>query len=241
MKIAVIADIHGNLEAFKQVLLDIEQSRVEAVVCLGDCIGYGPEPDEVVSLVRELNMSCIMGNHELGLVDRDYLDWFNEPTRESLLLTHDLLSWETLEFLKGLKPAMVLDGCRFVHGCPPDSMTTYMFEIAEHELAAIFASTKERLCFVGHTHTLEIIESDGKRISRDKLRQGLRKISENSRYIVNVGSVGQPRDGNMKAKYVVWDSSDQTIDVRFVPYDIAVTTRKILELGFPELNAKRLW
>ena len=241
MRIAVISDIHANLEAFGQVLLDIDQSRVDAVMCLGDCIGYGPDPDQVVRLVREQNMPCTMGNHELGLVDRSYLDWFNQPTRDSLLLTYELLSWDTLEFIKGLKSAMEIDKCRFVHGCPPDSITTYLFETADTELVRIFASMKERLCFVGHTHTLEIVEFDGKELNRDQLRQGLRKISEDRRYIVNVGSVGQPRDGNRKAKYIIWDSSSQTIDVRFIPYDIAVTARKILELGFPELNAKRLW
>lgn len=241
MRLAVISDIHGNLEAFRQVLLDIQQSVVDAVVCLGDCIGYGPEPERVVDLIRGENIPCVMGNHELGLVNRSYLTWFNAPTRQSLLLTQELVSRETLEFIKGLKPAIPYQGCLCVHGCPPDSITTYMFNVLEKELVRIFKTVQEQICFVGHTHTLELIGFDGNEIHRTAALQGVHSLKADRQYIVNVGSVGQPRDGNNRAKYVIWDSSRQTIEVRYVPYDISITARKILDLGFPRWNAQRLW
>ncbi len=241
MRLAIISDIHGNLEAFRQVLLDIDQSEVDAVVCLGDCIGYGPEPEQVVTLLRQKNIPSVMGNHELGLVDRSYLKWFNAPTRQSLLLTHELLSSDTLDFMKSLQRVMIFQGCRFVHGFPPDSVTTYLYDISENELVRVFTELKEKICFVGHTHIPEIIGFDGAKINRAPVHPGLIPLERNHQYIVNVGSVGQPRDGNNNAKYLIWSSSSQTITVRYVPYDIAATARKIRELGFPEYDARRLW
>ena len=241
MRLAVVSDIHGNLEAFKQVLLDIDRSKVDGVVCLGDCIGYGPEPDEVVSLIRRENIPSVMGNHELGLVNKSYLGWFNPPTQRSLLLTQELLSAATLEFIRGLKSMMIFQGCRLVHGFPPDSITTYLLDVSQSEFVQAFSDMQEEMCFVGHTHIPEIVSFDGRRVSRDPLHQGLRSLEGAYKYIINAGSVGQPRDGNNRAKYVIWDSSRQTIELRYVAYDIAVTVKKILELGFPEFNARRLW
>ena len=241
MRLAVVSDIHGNLEAFKEVLLDIDRSKVDGVVCLGDCIGYGPEPDQVVSLVRRRNIPSVMGNHELGLMNKSYLGWFNQPTRRSLLLTQELLSSDTLEFIKGFKSALVFHGCRLVHGFPPESVTTYLVDVSQSEFVWAFSDMQERMCFVGHTHVPEIVGFDGVKISRGPLHQGLRSLEDGTKYIINVGSVGQPRDGNNRAKYVIWDSSRQTVDLRYVAYDIATTVKKILALGFPEFNAQRLW
>jgi predicted phosphodiesterase len=241
MRLAVVSDIHGNLEAFKEVLLDIDRAKVDEVACLGDCIGYGPEPDRVVSLVRRKNIPSVMGNHELGLVDRSYLGWFNQPTRRSLLLTQELLSSGTLEFIKNLQSALVFQGCRLVHGFPPESITTYLFDVSQSEFVQAFADMQEETCFVGHTHVPEIVGFDGHKVSRGPLYQGLRSLEDGNKYIINVGSVGQPRDGNNRAKYVIWDSSRQTVDLRYVAYDIAITVKRILELGFPEFHAQRLW
>jgi len=241
MRLAVVSDIHGNLEAFKQVLLDIDRSKVDEVACLGDCIGYGPEPDQVVSLVRQKNIPSVMGNHELGVANKSYLDWFNQPTRRSLLLTQELLSSDTLEFINNLKPTLVFQGCRLVHGFPPESITTYLFDVSQSEFVRAFSDMQGKMCFIGHTHVPEIVGFDGHKVSRGPLPQGLSSLEEGKKYIINAGSVGQPRDGNNRAKYVIWDSSRQTVDLRYVAYDVAITVKKIFELGFPEFNAHRLW
>ena len=111
MRIAVLSDVHGNLEALREVLADIDRSRTDAVLCLGDNIGYGPEPEAVVESIRERGIPCVMGNHELGLVDETYLDWFNTSARLSLLLTRELISSDTLEYMRRLQPSLSFQAC----------------------------------------------------------------------------------------------------------------------------------
>jgi predicted phosphodiesterase len=241
MRLAVISDIHGNLEAFRQVLADIDRSQIDNIVCLGDCIGYGPEPEEVVGLVRELDIPCVLGNHELGLLDRTYLDWFNPPTRDCLLHTETFLSKATMDYLGSFPPALVRHGSRCVHGYPPDSVTTYLFQVAARELARSLKATAEAVCFVGHTHDLAIIGLGSEGLLRLPLGPGVTPLVGAPRWIINVGSVGQPRDGNNKAKYVIWDPEEATVEVRFVAYEIAHTVAKMKERGFPEWCGRRLW
>ena len=241
MRVAIISDIHSNLEAFRQVLTDIDQSAVDRVVCLGDNVGYGPEPEGVVNLIRDQDIPCVLGNHELAIVEPKYQDLMNPNARESLLLTQKLISPHTLDYMKGLKASLVFQGSLCVHGCPPDSVITYLFQVSRAKLKEIFLSMKEKICFVGHTHNLGIIQFDGKEITRSPLSKGVHPLEAKQRYIINVGSVGQPRDGDNKAKYVIWDTASHQVDVRYVAYDIAKTASRILELGFPEFNAQRLW
>ena len=241
MRLAVISDVHGNLEALQKVLDDIDHSGIDDVVCLGDNVGYGPDPDSVIELVRARAIPCVMGNHELGVVDDAYLSWFNPVARTSLLITRKLLKHNSLAYLGGLHPTLVREGSLYVHGCPPDSVTTYLFELGKPQLMLLFPNLKESVCFVGHTHDLEIVDFDGRQVRIKRLQEGFLTLQQDHKYIVNVGSVGQPRDGNNKAKYVIWDTTRSQLEVRFVGYDISATAQKILELGFPEINAKRLW
>jgi predicted phosphodiesterase len=241
MRVAVLSDIHANLEALRMVLQDLNRHHIDLVVSLGDLIGYGPDPMEAVRLVRKRGIPSVMGNHELGLVDPRFLKWFNKSTRESLKLTKKLVSPEVLTYFQGLKPFLLVGDCRFVHGCPPDSITTYLFEYSDLELKELFVRMKERMAFVGHTHDLVLIALDGGRVISEPLGEGEHLLKKENRYLVNVGSVGQPRDGNNKAKYVIWDDAAQILEVRFLPYDIARTAEKIISLGFPASNARRLW
>jgi predicted phosphodiesterase len=241
MRVAVLSDIHANLEALGKVLQDLDRRHLDLVISLGDLVGYGPDPLEVVRLVRKRRIPSVMGNHEFGLVDPRFLKWFNKSTRESLKLTKKLLSPETLTYFQGLKPFLLVGDCRFVHGCPPDSITTYLFEYSNLGLKELFGRMKERMAFVGHTHDLILIAFDGSRVFSEPLGEGKHLLKKNWRYLINVGSVGQPRDGNNKAKYVIWDDDAQTLEVRFLPYDMARTAEKIITLGFPESNARRLW
>jgi len=241
MRVAVISDIHSNLEAFRQVLTDIDQSGVDRVVCLGDNVGYGPEPEGVVNLIRDQDIPCVLGNHELAIVEPRYLDLMNPNARESILLTQRLISAHTVTYMKGLKACLVFQGSLCVHGCPPESVTTYLFQVSRAKLKEIFLSMKERICFVGHTHNLGIIQFDGEKMTRRPLSKGVFPLKAKQSYIINVGSVGQPRDGDNRAKYVIWDTASRQVDVRFIAYDIAKTASRILELGFPAFNARRLW
>ena len=241
MRLAIISDIHGNLEAFKQVLGDIDESHVDGVACLGDNIGYGPEPEEVVKLVRQREIPCIMGNHELATMEQKCFNAMNPAAQRSMSLTQQLISRDTLYYIDGLKRTMAFHGSLCVHGCPPDSVTTYLFQVSKARLKQVFLAMKEKMCFVGHTHDLSIISFDGERVTWGPLDKGTASLSKDRQYIVNVGSIGQPRDGNNNAKYVIWDVASATIEVRFIPYDIGATASKIMALGFPGFNAKRLW
>jgi predicted phosphodiesterase len=241
MRLAVFSDIHGNWDALVQVLADMDRNRIDSRFCLGDCVGYGPEPEEVVREIRALKIPWILGNHELGLVDPDTLGWFNHPTRTSLMITRRLLSKESLNYFKEL-PSFLLDqDCRFVHGFPPDSVTTYLYEVPDPEIHRILTALPERICFIGHTHNLHLIASEGQGLTYLPIKRGVFSLRKGVKYLVNVGSVGQPRDGNNQAKYVIWDSRSSTLELRYVTYNIAKTAQKILGLDFPEYNARRLF
>ncbi len=241
MKLAIISDIHGNYDAFREVLADIGRCKVDQIISLGDNIGYGPESDRVVRKIIELNIPSVLGNHELALKDEKYLSWFNPVARKSLLKTRDLLSDTSIAFVKSLKPCLLIEGCRCVHGFPPESPLIYMFQPSDKRKKKVFHEIGERICFIGHTHTLEIMGYDGKRIETGDLPKGMNRLEGNKKYIVNIGSVGQPRDDSNDAKYVIWDTAADTIEVRFVPYAVAAVVQKIKAAGLPEEHADRLW
>lgn len=240
MRLAILSDIHGNLEALQAVLEDLDRQGVDRTACLGDVVGYGPDPEEVVALVRGRGLPCVLGNHELGLTDVRQRRWFNPPTRESLRVTRSLLSAGSLAWLGGLPRALVLEGCRLVHGFPPDSVVTYLFEVGDEQLQVEMARLAEEVCFVGHTHLLELVSLGPGGLSRRPLKQGVTVLEAGGRHLVNAGAVGQPRDGDSRAKYVIWDDRARELSVRCLEYDHAATAAKILARGLPEINARRL-
>lgn len=241
MRVAVISDIHGNFDALTAVLDDIDQSRVAAVFCLGDCIGYGAEPDRVIRELFDRGIPTTLGNHELAVLKRDHLARFNPMAKASLIKTISMLSEKTLEIIRGLPAVITSHNARFVHGFPPDAVTTYSFEYSPEDMRRILGSLTEPISFFGHTHELNIISYDGRTLTEEALETKTRCIETGCRYAVNVGSVGQPRDGNNKAKYVIWDKDFATIEVKFVAYDIAAAVNKIIAAGLPEVHANRLW
>ncbi|MGD8762277.1 MAG: metallophosphoesterase family protein [Desulfobacteraceae bacterium] len=241
MRLAVISDIHGNMDAFERVLADITRSDVNDIINLGDNIGYGPEPDLVVKSVQAHNIPSVVGNHELAAVEPRYLDLFNPVARESLEKNIKLLSNQSIRYISKQKTHLVSFGCRFVHGFPPDSALIYMFQVSDHRKKQIFDKLDERICFIGHTHILEMIGYDGNTVKHHPLKKGIQRLSENHKYILNIGSVGQPRDGDNRAKYVIWDSSHDTIEVKYITYDIGATVEKIRAAGLPDEHARRLW
>ncbi|MBR9979792.1 MAG: metallophosphoesterase family protein [Desulfatitalea sp.] len=241
MRIAILSDIHGNYDALTPVLADLDKSRVDRTVCLGDCIGYGPEPEAVIKEIRRRAIPTIIGNHELAVCDRVHLRWFNPLARESLEKTLTLLSDDSLAFIRQLPHSRVMPDYHLVHGYPPDSARTYLFQKSTLELQQTLSSMAPPICFIGHTHDLELVGWDGDHLDRQPLHEGIALLAPNRRYLVNVGSVGQPRDGNHHAKYVIWDQENGQLETRFIPYDIARTVAKIEAAGLPEAHARRLW
>ena len=240
MKIAVLSDIHGNMDAFEKVLEDIEKCRPDAVYSLGDNIGYGAEPERVVQALIRLQIPSVLGNHELAAKEPGFLSWFNPAARKSLTMTFDMLSAESLDCIRGWPTHLTAQSFRFVHGFPPDSPTLYTFQIENRIKRTVLKELPERICFVGHTHALEIITYDGNALLDVSFQEGLNRLQPDHKHLINIGSVGQPRDGDVRAKYVIWDSAQETLDIRCVPYDARAAAAKIIAAGLPELHARRL-
>ncbi len=241
MRIAIVSDIHGNMDAFQQVLADIKGSRIDTIICLGDNIGYGPEPEQVITVIRNAGIHSVLGNHDSAALNPKQLSWFNPLAAESLRKSISMLSDSSLDFISGLKTFIVYHGARFVHGFPPDSTTIYLFQVPDIRIETTMARMDERICFIGHTHELRIIRFDGRKLTRNLLYKGITRLDPNSRYILNVGSVGQPRDGDKRAKYVIWDTVTGEIEVRFINYDIEKVVNKIFAAGLPKAHADCLY
>lgn len=241
MRIAIVSDIHGNLEAFNQVLTDIDRSKVDEIICLGDNIGYGPEPDQVIKAVAARQIPSVIGNHELAVIHPKYLKWFNPVARKSLEKSLPLLSDQSLSYISKQNQYLVSHRCRFVHGFPPDSALIYMFQVSDHRKQQALEKMTEHICFIGHTHMLEMACYNGQTFESSDLNQGITRLEIDKKYIFNIGSVGQPRDGDNRAKYAIWDISRHTLEIRFVAYDIGAVVDKMKKAGLPEEHARRLW
>ncbi|NLX19815.1 MAG: metallophosphoesterase [Desulfobulbus sp.] len=242
MKVAILADIHGNFQALKAVLADISRLSVDRIFSLGDNIGYGPEPEEVVQSLIRNGVHSVMGNHELGLASSSYSARFHVTARDSLHLTRSLLSAASLAWLTSLPAFSVWEDTRFVHGCPPESMTVYLFNPSETRLQRVFAAYPESICFAGHIHDLAWHRMENGAVTSSPLPLGRSDLTGQGRHLFLCGSVGQPRDMfNWHAKYVLWDQAAATIEVRDVEYDVQTTVQLLKERGFPGSNAKRLF
>jgi diadenosine tetraphosphatase ApaH/serine/threonine PP2A family protein phosphatase len=240
MKIAVLSDIHGNMDAFEQVLADIDGRGIASIFSLGDNIGYGAEPERVVQTLKTRGIPSVLGNHELAAKQPDFLDWFNPTARTSLTMTFNMLSADSMAFICGLPDYRVIHGCRLVHGFPPDSPTLYLFQMPSEDKQNAMRDLPERICFVGHTHILDLVSYDGSTLAEVAFKEGANRLDPALHYLVNIGSVGQPRDGEPRAKYVIWDPAASTLDIRCVPYDAQAAAAKIIAAGMPGEHALRL-
>ena len=241
MRIALISDIHANYRALQGVLADIDLEEVDEIISLGDNIGYGPEPEEVIQALRQRQIISIMGNHELGLADEGYFKRLNPGPQDSLELNRQLMGRESIDYVCGLPRLLIRHGARFIHGCPPRSITSYLYSPSMAKVKKIFAGYPEQFCFYGHVHSLEcfFLTADG--CQHLEPEPGIFSCEREVRYLFNPGSVGQPRDGlNRLAKYAIWDLDQQTLEVRQVSYDVATTKKLLKERGFPEANSFRL-
>lgn len=241
MRLAILADIHGNFQALQAVLADMDGIGVDAVVSLGDNIGYGPEPEEVVRVLMGRGVPSVVGNHELALNSESCFRRLNTAPRTSLEISRQLMSPESLAYCKSLPVSLVQYGARFVHGCPPESATTYLWNPSDTRLTRIFTAFAEAICFFGHTHDLACYAARGQRCQVEEAALKTRVLAPDCRYVINPGSVGQPRDDfNNQAKYGIWDREEQTFTQRAVPYDVHKTVKLLRERNFPRSNADRL-
>ncbi len=238
MNVAVISDIHANLEALQAVLADIRALGLQTIYCLGDVAGYGADPEACLDLVRGACQICLRGNHDQALTDDAELARMNEAAAAALRLHRDLLSPATRSELAAWPLAQSGGDARLVHGSP-DVPAEFHYVLSRLDVENAFHAFPEHLGFCGHTHHPLVAEEIVTGAFRT-LPPGRVDLDPACRYLINVGSVGQPRDGRPEARYVVVGDQPPSLEYRFVPYDVATAQRKIRQAGLPEVLAARL-
>ncbi len=236
MKYAIIADIHANLEAFQVVLDDIKEQQCTHVACLGDVVGYGANPKECLDIVRAMNIPCVKGNHDEMCSVEEEMEGFNPHAAEAVLWTRQQLTEDDKKWLRDLRYIRMVANFTIVHATL-DMPGRWQYVFDKLAAAASFTYQNTGVCFFGHTHVPVAFIRDsvvrGGTYSKFKVEPG-------RKYFVNVGSIGQPRDNNPKAAYVVYDMDESTIELRRLDYDIATAQSKILAAGLPPRLAERL-
>jgi len=249
MRVAIVSDIHSNLEALQKAFEIIDEKKIDEVVCLGDLVGYGANPNECIDITKKRASCVLLGNHDQAAFDLSQTEHFNRHARTAAYWTNQILTQENLEYLKALPLQHVIDDLTFVHASPknPDQWD-YIF--SAHEAKINFESFQTRICFVGHTHIPGIFPEDLK-MQKSKVTRlttpngsiaplGRRQLVEENRYIINVGSVGQPRDGNWKLSLGIFDTSAWAYEVIRSEYDVQAASEKIVAADLPRFLADRL-
>lgn len=215
MRIAVFSDVHSSYEKMKTVFREIDGLGVDRYVCLGDIIGYGDRPEETVRLMIEKGVINIRGNHELAMFNKKYLSYFPYDIKQPLLDNMAALSEKSMEYLRKAPDYLQMADCHFVHGTPPDKLTTYLYDVSDYYLKSVFNNSREYVFFAGHTHILKLITYKTKIIYRRRIRKNRTiPIEDHVKYLVNVGSVGVSRDDFDAPKYIIYDSEQRKIHIR---------------------------
>ncbi len=237
MRIAIISDIHGNLEALQSILEHIKSQDINEIVCLGDVIGYGANPNECTDIIKETCKVVIAGNHDFAATGKTDISFFNPYAKQAVLWTKNVLTAASFEYISNLPFHEYVNERIYVHATPlrPEN---WGYIMSNFEALKEFGYFSQKVCFVGHSHFPIIIEfQDGK---CQFVRNSEITLQDEKRYIINVGSVGQPRDGNVRACYIIYNIEAKHIQYHRVEYDIATTQKKIRDAGLPEILAERL-
>jgi diadenosine tetraphosphatase ApaH/serine/threonine PP2A family protein phosphatase len=239
MRIAVVSDIHANLHALSAVQEAVEKDSPDHIWCLGDLVGYGPRPNECTDVTRGLAGICLAGNHDLGVLDLVPLEDFSDEALESALWTREILADASRAYLAGLRPLARVDepAVQLFHASPYDPVWEYVLDLAAVERA--FELTDAPLVLIGHSHVPIVARLEGE-VSAAHAPEGTEVELSRGRLLLNPGSVGQPRDGDRRAAYLLLDFETRTAVFRRVAYDIARTQAEIREAGLPEPLAERL-
>lgn len=247
MRILILSDIHGNIDALEACLAVVP--ACDTVANLGDVVGYGAAPNEVVERARPLGDIFVRGNHDRAAGGLMSLDEFNAVAGMALLWTQQTLTPENREWIRDLPRGPITDAnwhdIQFVHGSPFDE-DEYVLNAPAAEI--IVDNSPFRITFFGHTHMAggyglrrrELIEIEFPYPERKKMTQHTIKLDKGARYIINPGSIGQPRDGDPRAAFAVYDAAEDTVTFHRVPYDIPKAQQRILAAKLPERLAKRL-
>jgi diadenosine tetraphosphatase ApaH/serine/threonine PP2A family protein phosphatase len=239
MRLAFISDIHANLEALEAVLADIDGRDVDDIYCLGDVVGYGANPNECADIISRRCKSVLLGNHDAVATGLLTTQHFNVHARIAIEWTAETLTPENKKFLAAQPLVKTTDTLTMVHATPYQPGMWYYITSLE-EAYFNFQSFDTNICLVGHTHIPMIIALDDEEIYVHQEKNIVFKDRENLRLLINIGSVGQPRDRNPKCSYGILDTEEGRISLYRVPYDIAKTQSKMKKIKMPDFLVNRL-
>jgi diadenosine tetraphosphatase ApaH/serine/threonine PP2A family protein phosphatase len=238
MRVAVVSDIHSNLHALEAVLAAIDAEPPDELWCLGDIVGYGPRPNECCAAIAERADVCLVGNHDLAVRGAIDLAEFGGEAGVAARWTREVLEPDAQKFLDRLEPAGIAHGVALYHGSARDPVWEYV--LSDQVAFVTIALANVPLVLVGHSHVaLQIVLQDSV-LNGGLAPNGTEAELAGARWLLNPGSVGQPRDGDPNAAYLLLDLDAQRATFRRVPYDVALTQSEIREAGLPELLAERL-
>lgn len=239
MRYAIISDIHGNAEALQAVLNDIKERSIDSIVCLGDIVGYYPDPELCIDLVKENATFCVAGNHDYAAIGRIDSMNFSYYAFTAMEWTKKNISEKAKEFISSLSLTIEKDNMFFTHSSPSNPRDwSYVFPDSEDAVFEAFNSLAFQLNFIGHTHWPSIMIQEDDRIILHP--EHSIKINKQNLYLLNVGSVGQPRDFDSRSSYCIYDSVAEEIAIFRISYDYTVTQRKIYDNHLPKFLSERL-
>lgn len=243
MRYGIFGDVHSNIEALEVVLAALRAARVDRFLCLGDLVGYGADPRAVLEQVRRLDMAVVAGNHDWATAGVITCEQFNEAARTAVEWTRGVLNRNETAYLKSLPLTAVGEGFTLAHGTldHPELFDYLLNRVTACDQAELMTT---QILFVGHTHLPVVFEVD---LHHDRCRTTMLTgditrvaLRPDRRYVINVGSVGQPRDGDPRASCGILDTGAQTVEVMRLEYDVETTQRKIRAAGLPDRLADRL-
>ena len=243
MRYAIISDIHSNLEALQAVLKTIEQENIDKILCLGDVVGYGPDPNECIDLVQQHCEIILTGNHDFACIEKSELLYFNQYAAKAVEWTVAALTDENLDFLAKLPLDGKVEKYFLVHSNPFEPRSwDYILSLDDAEFNFSKFDEADQICFIGHSHHpviyVEYLENDNKYYKQ--LKDHRIQLKQDERYIINVGSVGQPRDYNPDSAFGIVDTATQVYELKRVRYDVNRTFKKMVSVGLPQFLADRL-
>ncbi|NOX35458.1 MAG: metallophosphoesterase family protein [Deltaproteobacteria bacterium] len=219
MKIAVFSDVHSCHSKMAAVFEDMEKYQIDQFVCLGDIIGYGDKPEETINLLMEKKVVSVRGNHELAMFNRQYLECFPKAIKQPLLDNIAVISNRSVRYLEDTPSYLKMTNTHFVHGTPPDKITTYIYDVTDYYLKSLFNNSKEQVFFTGHTHKLKLITYKDRIVLRQRITENCTiPLEKNQKYLLNVGSIGFSRDDFKASKYAIYDSEKNQVMVRMVEH-----------------------
>ena len=235
LKYAIISDVHANLEAVEACFWEIEKLKVDRVICLGDLVDYCAQPNEVITLIKNNCDVVILGNHDEAQYQHNIAERFREFAKISSIHTRGVLDPANLDYIKTLQLTHTENDLFFVHASPTEP-SCYNYVMDEEAASANFGAFTQSICFIGHSHRPVVFESSqaGIKIAAEG------KLNRNTRYIINVGSVGQPRDENNKLSFGLFDSGEYKYTNIRVDYDRSSASIKIYKEGLPVYLATRI-